>query len=204
MNVTARGLNRATLGRQLLLRREKLGVVDAVHRIVALQAQEPATPYIALWNRLTRFDPSDLDHAFTDTAVVKGQLMRITLHAVDVADYPAFHLAMQRSLRAARLHDRRFIRTGLKIADAEALIPEVITFTAEPRTNAEAEAWLDERPGATEKARCVVGVPPVRTHLAPPDRRAVVVRLATVVRRGAREPGDGSGRVDAAARSTVP
>ena len=151
MKVTARGLNRATLGRQLLLRREKLGVVDAVHRIVALQAQEPATPYIALWNRLARFDPSDLDRVFADAAVVKGQLMRITLHAVDVADYPAFHLAMQRSLRAARLHDRRFTRTGLTIADSEALMPEVLAFTAQPRTNAEAEAWLDERLGATEK-----------------------------------------------------
>ena len=151
MKITARGLNRARLGRQMLLRREKLGVVDAVHRIVALQAQEPATPYIALWNRLARFDPSDLDRAFAEAAVVKGQLMRITLHAVDVADYPAFHLAMQRSLRAARLHDRRFTRTGLTIANAEALMPEVLAFTAEPRTNAEAEAWLDERLGATEK-----------------------------------------------------
>lgn len=151
MKVTARGLNRATLGRQLLLRRENLGVVDAVHRIVALQAQEPATPYIALWNRLAGFDPSDLDRAFTDAAVVKGQLMRITLHAVDAADYPAFHLAMQRTLRAARLQDLRFTRTGLTIGDAEALMPEVLAFTVEPRTNAEAEAWLDECLGPTEK-----------------------------------------------------
>jgi hypothetical protein len=151
MKVTARGLNRATLGRQMLLRRERLGAVDAVRRIVALQAQEPASPYIALWNRLARFDPSDLDRAFADAAIVKGQLLRITLHAVDAADYPAFHLAMQRSLRAARLYDRRFTRTGLTIADAEALMPEVLAFTAEPRTNAEAEAWLDERLGPTEK-----------------------------------------------------
>jgi hypothetical protein len=151
MKVTARGLNRATLARQLLLRREKLGVVDAVHRIVALQAQEPATPYVALWNRLARFDPSDLDRAFSDAAVVKGQLMRVTLHAVDVADYPAFHLAMQRTLRAARLQDLRFTRTGLTSGDAEALMPEVLAFTVEPRTNAQAEAWLDERLGPTEK-----------------------------------------------------
>jgi hypothetical protein len=151
VKVTARQLNRATLARQMLLRREKLDVVDAVHRVVALQAQEPASPYIALWNRLAGFDSSDLDRAFADGAVVKGQLIRITLHAVDVADYPAFHLAMQRTLRGARLNDRRFTRTGLTTADADELMPEVLAFTGQPRTNAEAEAWLDERLGVTEK-----------------------------------------------------
>ena len=37
MGLTARQLNRATLGRQLLLRRERLGVVEGVHRVMALQ-----------------------------------------------------------------------------------------------------------------------------------------------------------------------
>jgi uncharacterized protein YcaQ len=151
MKVTARRLNRATLARQLLLRRERLAVVDAVHRLVALQAQEPASPYVALWNRLAGFDPTDLDRAFADAELVKGQLMRITLHAVDLADYPAFHLAMQKTLRGARLYDRRFTRTGLTTRDAEALLPEVLAFAAEPRTNPEAEAWLDDRLGVTEK-----------------------------------------------------
>jgi hypothetical protein len=151
LRLTARQLNRSTLGRQLLLRRKKLDVVEAVHRVVALQAQEAASPYLALWNRLVDFDPAKLDRAFADHVVVKAQLMRITLHAVDVTDYPAFHQAMQISLRAARLNDRRFTRTGLSSADADALMPEVLGFAAKPRTNAEAEAWLDERLGVTEK-----------------------------------------------------
>jgi hypothetical protein len=75
----------------LLLRREPLEVVDAVRRVVALQAQETASPYIALWNRLATFDPADLDAAFADHAVVKATLLRITLHAVHAEDYPAFH-----------------------------------------------------------------------------------------------------------------
>jgi hypothetical protein len=37
--LTHRALNRATLARQLLLRRRRLDVVEAVHRVVALQAQ---------------------------------------------------------------------------------------------------------------------------------------------------------------------
>jgi len=46
MKLTARRFNRATLARQLLPRREPLGVVDAVHRVVALQAQEAPPPYL--------------------------------------------------------------------------------------------------------------------------------------------------------------
>src|SRR5687768_12654111 len=102
MRLTARQLNRATLARQVLLEREPLDIVEAVHRAVALQAQEPASPYLALWNRVARFNPADLDRAFSVHAVVKATLMRVTLHAVDGADYPAFHEAMQPTLRAAR------------------------------------------------------------------------------------------------------
>lgn len=64
--VTDRQLTLATLDRQLLLRRRELDVQEGVRRIAVLQAQEPASPYIALWNRLTAFDPEDLDAAFAD------------------------------------------------------------------------------------------------------------------------------------------
>ena len=147
MALTPRQLNRATLGRQLLLRRESLDVVPAVRRVVALQAQEPASPYLALWNRLVDFDPVDLDRAFADHAAIKATLMRITLHAVVATDYPAFHEAMQPSLRASRLGDRRFKVAGLSIAEADALVPHVLDFATRPRTNAEVEAWLDARLG---------------------------------------------------------
>ncbi|MEO5940988.1 MAG: winged helix DNA-binding domain-containing protein [Candidatus Limnocylindrales bacterium] len=145
--LTARQLNRATLARQLLLRREKLAVVDAVHRITAIQGQEPASPYIALWNRVAGFDPADLDRAFADRSIVKSSLMRMTLHAVDAADYPAFHTAMTRSLRAARLGDRRFTDSGLTAADADAVTRHVLAFASEPRTNAEFDAFLEKRFG---------------------------------------------------------
>ena len=148
MHLTARQLNRATLARQLLLNRESIDVVDAVHRIVALQAQEPASPYVALWNRIEDFDPADLDAAFADQAIVKGQLMRITLHAVASIDYPAFHEAMQPSLRAARLYDGRFRSEGVAIADVEALVPDLLAFTATPRSNQDVERWLEQRFGA--------------------------------------------------------
>ena len=147
MILTARQLNRATLGRQLLLSREKLPVVDAVRRVVALQAQEPASPYLALWNRVAGFDPADLHAAFVDQRVVKAQLFRITLHAVATEDYPAFHEAMEPTLRSARLQDRRFKSEGVSIEDAKALIPDLLEFMTTPRTNADVEAWLEDRYG---------------------------------------------------------
>lgn len=153
MRLTARQLNRATLGRQLLLRREPLTVVEAVRRVVALQAQEAASPYIALWNRLTDFDPADLDAAFADRTVVKASLIRIALHAVLAEDYPAFHTAMVSSLRASRLYDHRFKTSGLTIPDADALLPHLLEFTARPRTKAQIEAMLVTRLGERNHPR---------------------------------------------------
>jgi DNA glycosylase AlkZ-like len=144
VDLTLRDLNRATLARQLLLRREPLAVLDGVRRVVAIQAQEPPSPYIALWNRLDPFDPADVDAAFARGALVKAGLMRITLHAVDAQEYPVFHAAMRSTLRDSRLYDRRFRSTGLSITEVDALVPHVVAFASTPRTNAEVEAMLAE------------------------------------------------------------
>jgi hypothetical protein len=147
--LTARQLNRATLDRQLLLRRERLTASDAVRRVVALQAQEAPSPYIALWNRVADLDASQVDAAFADATLVKATLMRVTLHVVHASDYPLFHAAMQRTLRAARLHDPRFKLAGLTPAEVEALVPDLLAFATVGRSNAEMEAWLDARHGRT-------------------------------------------------------
>ena len=150
MKVTARVLNRTTLLRQLLLRRQRLDVPDAVRRIVAVQAQAPASPYVALWNRLADFDPADLDAAFAERDVIKASLMRITLHAVHSSDYPRFRTAMAEALRASRLNDRRFTSTGMTAADVDALLPVLLDAAAQPRSGPELEAILNERLGVTE------------------------------------------------------
>ena len=152
MTLTTRQLNRATLARQPVLRRESLDVAEAVRRVVALQAQEAVSPYVALWNRLASFDPADLDAAFASHAVVKASLMRITLHAVHAGDYPAFRGVMLEILRGSRLWDHRFTATGLTVADADALVPHVLEFAAQHRTNAEMQALLTARLGEA-KAR---------------------------------------------------
>ena len=148
MRLTARDLNRATLARQLLLEREALPLVEAVRRVVALQAQEPASPYLALWNRLRGFDPAALDDAFASYAIVKAPLMRITLHAVDAEDHATFRAAMRTTLRAARLNDQRFGATGLTSDDVEALSDHVVAHARRPRSSGEIEALLAERVGS--------------------------------------------------------
>ncbi|WP_329532731.1 winged helix DNA-binding domain-containing protein [Streptomyces sp. NBC_01450] len=150
MKMTARELNRATLSRQLLLEREPLSVPDGVRRIVALQAQQPASPYLALWNRLSGFDPAELDAAFTRRSVVKATLMRITLHAVHAEDYQMFRAAMQPVLYGSRLGSR-FAAGRRTPADAEAVMAELLAFAARPRTAAEMSAWVEERLGSEEK-----------------------------------------------------
>jgi hypothetical protein len=60
---------------------------------------------------------------------------------------------MQPTLRASRLHDRRFTSTGLTTADADALVPHLLDLAKRPRSNADMEAWLAERPGGAVAAR---------------------------------------------------
>jgi hypothetical protein len=145
--LTPRRLNRATLARQLLLARAPLPVSEAVRRVVALQAQEPASPYLALWNRIAPFDPLTLDDAFAAQQLVKASLMRITLHVVHRDDYGDLYAAMLPNLRAARLADQRFAATGMRVDDADALLSVVREILSRPRTRAEIEAALAEHLG---------------------------------------------------------
>ncbi|WP_030411598.1 winged helix DNA-binding domain-containing protein [Streptomyces sp. NRRL S-1448] len=151
MTVTARELNRATLSRQLLLERHELDVVEVIRRVVALQAQHAASPYLALWNRIDGFKAEQADDAFARGAAVKATLLRMTLHAVHADDYRLFREAMQPTLYAARL-GYHFAATGLTPAEGEALVPEALKFAAQARTAAEMETWVEQQVGAERKA----------------------------------------------------
>ncbi|MGW0841479.1 winged helix DNA-binding domain-containing protein [Streptomyces sp. NPDC002787] len=148
--LTARALNRATLARQLLLAREPLDVTEAIRRVVALQAQQPASPYIALWNRVAPFDPTTLDAALTDHRLVRATLMRITVHTVHADDYTPFREAMEPTLRGSRLGDPRFRASGLTASDADAFLPPLLKYAdGHPRTAAELRTWLEEHLSTT-------------------------------------------------------
>ena len=137
--LTTRQLNRATLGRQLLLERAKLDVVTAVERIGGLQAQEPASPHIGLWTRLASFEPAHLDRALADRSVVKGTLMRSTLHIVSAADYLDLWPALVPMLGGSRRQDRERPPSPRRLAGLQA---RAEVFTAEPRALGELREHL--------------------------------------------------------------
>ena len=138
--LTLRELNRATLARQLLLRRHRLSVTQAVERVAGLQAQWPPSPYIGLWSRLDGFAPGQLVSAVARRRVVKATLMRTTLHLVSAADYLAY-AGIYRERRIGEL--RRQLAALGEEADFEADGKRLAAFAAEePRTRPELLALL--------------------------------------------------------------
>lgn len=85
-----RALNRATLARQLLLAREQVPALDAVHALAGLNAQSAKDPYVGLWARLTDFTTDDLADLLHSKQVVRACLMRYTQHLVTAEDYQVF------------------------------------------------------------------------------------------------------------------
>ena len=138
--LTLRELNRATLARQLLLRRHRLSVTSAIERTAGLQAQWPPSPYIGLWSRLDGFEPGRLVSAVARRRVVKATLMRTTLHLVSAADYLAY-AGIYRERRIAEL--QRQLAAAGEDADFAEEGERLAAFAAEqPRTRPELLAAL--------------------------------------------------------------
>jgi hypothetical protein len=84
--LSKRDLNRASLERQMLLQRSSMTVVEALERLVGMQAQTPHTAYVGLWDRLEAFRPEHLSDLIVDRSVVRMALMRGTIHMVTAGD----------------------------------------------------------------------------------------------------------------------
>lgn len=140
--LTLRELNRATLARQMLLRREAIGVVEAVERLAGMQAQYSPSPYIGLWSRLMGFRLEDLTDAILDRRVVKATLMRWTLHLASARDYPHFTTATGDALAAASLKEAG--EAGLHIPTMHKALLE---FVSEPRGFAQLVDFANEMAG---------------------------------------------------------
>jgi hypothetical protein len=137
--LSMRALNRATLARQLLLEPVSgLDPVTALERIGGVQAQEPASPFIALWTRLADFDPAALRDEFERRSAVKASLMRITLHAVSAADYRALLPALLPMFRTSGA-----LRRGTPRPDGvEELAAAAAEFAGTPRRSFELRDYL--------------------------------------------------------------
>jgi winged helix DNA-binding protein len=137
--LTQRDLNRATLARQLLLRRTKLPVPRALERVAGLQAQLGAAPYIGLWSRLAGFRRESLERALLSGKAARGVLMRGTVHLVSASDYGLFAAALD-------VAPPGWI-TPEADRDAVRVTPALRAFAAEPRTRTEVLDWLREEHG---------------------------------------------------------
>ena len=135
--LTLRELNRATLERQMLVRRQKLPAAEAIEHLVGLQAQTPNPPYVGLWTRLEGFHPDKLARLITDRRAVRIALMRNTIHLVTARDClklrPLLQPIFDRALYANRTH-----RAGIDGMDVEAVV-------------AAGRALLEERPRTAKK-----------------------------------------------------
>lgn len=152
-----RALNRATLDRQLLLRRAPLSAEAAVGHLLGLQAQNVKPPYYALAARLDGFTPEELSGLMAERAVVRIVTMRSTIHTHTAADC----LTLRPLVQAARDRELGNFRKGLAGVDLDrlaALARELVE--AEPRTMKQLrEALLAEWPDADPQslgiaARC--------------------------------------------------
>ncbi|GAA3155343.1 winged helix DNA-binding domain-containing protein [Nonomuraea roseoviolacea subsp. carminata] len=149
--ISRRALNRATLDRQLLLRRAALPVVDVVERLGGLQAQTPHTWYTGLWNRVEDFDPAVASGLLESRALVRVALQRSTIHLVSARDClamrPLLQVVTERMTRSA--FGRRLAGVDLDelAATGRALLSEgPMTFAELGR--ALAERWPDNDPNA--------------------------------------------------------
>ena len=129
-------LNRATLARQHLLERVPAGgpVEHVIEGVGGLQAQEPASPYLALWARVDGFEADSLDRAFRDRRVVKATLMRATLHAVSRLDYVGLRPAVGPMLTSLTRRERG---GGPEPDRLESLANAALAFASTPRSNTE-------------------------------------------------------------------
>ncbi len=177
-----RALNRATLDRQLLLRRSReLSVKDAVTHLVGLQAQNVKPPYYALAARLDDFDPRELSALLESRELVRMVTMRSTIHLHTAADArtlrPFVQDALERELGVFRAG-----LTGVDLRELAEVAREAVE--AEPRTMKQLREallvrWPDADPQALAiAARCTL--PLVQVTPRGLWRRSGQVALTTV------------------------
>jgi len=128
--ISVRALNRATLDRQLLLRRSPMSALATIEHLVGMQAQTPHTAYVGLWTRLEGFRGEDLSTLLLDRSVVRMALMRGTIHLVTARDAWGLRPLVQPVMD--RVQKSQF---GKRLADVD--LDEVVAM---------GRAFVDEQP----------------------------------------------------------
>ncbi|MEU7892660.1 winged helix DNA-binding domain-containing protein [Nonomuraea sp. NPDC049152] len=93
--LSRRALNRATLDRQLLIRRTTMPVIDVIEHLAGLQAQTPHSWYTGLWNRIEGFKAEQAADLLERREIVRIALQRSTIHLVSARDCLAMRPLVQ-------------------------------------------------------------------------------------------------------------
>ena len=112
--------------------------------LVGMQAQEPRDPYLALWSRLERFEPTDLEAALLDRTLVRMVAMRGTIHLLSADDALALRPLFQPVLdgEMSRHSEHKAALAGLDLRPVSAFAREVLV---EPTSLTQLRAALADR-----------------------------------------------------------
>jgi hypothetical protein len=129
----------------MLLRRRRVPVLEAIERLVGMQAQVPRDPYAALWSRLDRFRPEALAESIADRRAVRMGLLRATLHLVTARDALRLRSVIDPVILRV-LHTQSPFGRRLEGLNVDELVSVATRMLEErPRTRAELGPLLAER-----------------------------------------------------------
>ena len=127
--LTLTDLNRTLLARQLLLSRRAMPLVRALEAVAGIQAQDPVAPLFGLLARLDGFASDELTRALRRRSVVRGRLMRGTVHLVSARDYLRLEPAVGPLIRGQH---QQYLRGRPPMPDVAERTREAMAMTAEP------------------------------------------------------------------------
>jgi hypothetical protein len=126
----------------MLLERRRVAPAEAIRLLTPLQGQDAPSPYVALAARLDGFSRDELEAAIGARDVLKTTIMRLTLHLVSGAEYPAY-------AQLARQTRMRKWRKDYPHLDEHEVAAELGRWLREPRTNAEIRERVTRYEGVT-------------------------------------------------------